>query len=108
MRGFSIGALCDHLDEHAPAPTNPKRPRKRWSRNMIAYILHSETHVGRWHYNKSKWIKHSTTGKRKLVPRPRDEWIEVTVPAIVSNVQRAPLRAVTDSNVRCRSSKLTS
>ena len=47
-----------------------------WAPGTIAKMLHSETYKGTWHYGKS-------TGSGL---HPREEWIAVEVPAIVSGV----------------------
>jgi len=70
-----------------------KRPVGIWSDAMIRHILKNETYTGIWHYGKTKMIndgkensrpQKSKRGFGKQVPRPREEWIEVPVPAIIS------------------------
>ena len=52
-----------------------------WGPSSVKKILHNQTYTGIWYYNKTMTIK--VDGKRKQVPRPREEWIEVSVPAII-------------------------
>jgi site-specific DNA recombinase len=64
-----------------------------WSDAMIRHILKNETYTGVWHYGKTKMVsdgnehnrkQKSKCGLGKQVPRPREEWIEVPVPSIIS------------------------
>lgn len=38
-------------------------------------ILNNEIYVGRYIWNRSKWVKHPTTHKRTRIDRPHDEWV---------------------------------
>ena len=55
-----------------------KRPTGCWSVPTISKILSNETYCGVWHYRKT------TRVNGKKVRRPREEWLSVEVPAIVS------------------------
>ena len=55
-----------------------QQKRGRWARSSVNRILANETYVGTWHYQKLR-----REGNR-LQPRPREEWIAVEVPALVS------------------------
>jgi site-specific DNA recombinase len=70
-----------------------KRPVGIWSDAMIRHILKNETYTGIWHYGKTKMINDGKENSRpqkpkrgfgKQVSRPREEWIEVPVPAIIN------------------------
>ncbi len=72
--GFSnvgIGKLAEELNDEGK--TYRSRP---FTPNLVHSILTRETYVGRHYYN--------TKDSRTKKPRPRDEWIEVSVPQIVS------------------------
>jgi site-specific DNA recombinase len=63
-----------------------------WQRAMIIHILTNETYTGVWHYGKTKMVDDgrqrelkSKRGFGKQVARSRDEWIPVTVPAIIDH-----------------------
>ncbi len=71
-----------------------KRPHGVWSGAMIRNILKNETYAGTWHYGKTKMVRDGkehtrkqkpSRGLGKQVPRPREEWIGVPVPALISN-----------------------
>jgi site-specific DNA recombinase len=89
-----------------------KRGRGVWSSGIVQRILSNETYTGAWHFGKTRMMSEEElraagdtaraarlrarpqTSKRKNVskvslskdqaPRPREEWIPVAVPAIVS------------------------
>jgi len=50
----------------------------KWCRSTVNRILSNETYAGTWYYN--KWRRDG----QSLQLRPRDEWIPVAVPAIVT------------------------
>ncbi len=52
-----------------------------WSASSVGKILKNVTYTGKWYYNKTKTVK--VDGKKRQVKRPRSEWIEVDVPAII-------------------------
>lgn len=70
-----------------------KRDPGVWSSPMVRHILRNETYTGTWHYGKTKIISDgkehtrkakSKCGLGKQVPRPREEWVSVTVPSIIT------------------------
>lgn len=91
-----------------------KRPNGVWSGGMIRHILSNETYVGVWHFGKTKMINDGKEHTRKQKPkcgfgkqiaRPRDEWISVAVPALVTRedfekVQERMVRNIEQSQ-RC-------
>jgi site-specific DNA recombinase len=64
-----------------------------WTDGMIRHILTCEAYAGIWHYGKTQIVKDATVPRRKpgkkqslgtkQVPRPREEWIAVSVPSII-------------------------
>lgn len=61
-----------------------------WAPAMIRRILGNETYMGTWYYGKTKMVEDGKQRKPKpkcgfgkQVARPRDEWISVSVPAII-------------------------
>jgi site-specific DNA recombinase len=57
--------------------TYKKLPYGTWSNTSVDHILKDETYVGRYYAN-----RRVRQGK-KVVDRPRSEWIEVAVPALI-------------------------
>lgn len=96
--GFTIGGIASHLTD-LQIPTRGDKARhvakKRefgvWTGGMVRHILSNETYIGIWHYGKTKMVDDgkqrpiiSKRGIGKQVARERHEWIEVQVPAIVT------------------------
>ena len=58
--------------------------RAVWSVSTIGRILRNEAYIGRVYYNRTKVVpQRKRTGKTRQVRRPRDQWIAITVPAIL-------------------------
>lgn len=45
-------------------------------------VINNELYVGRYIWNRSKWIKDPDTGRRQRVDRPREEWITREAPEL--------------------------
>ena len=92
IQGYSLYGVADYLGAHhvpKPAKGNNHKARgkpssARWSVGTINGILDNECYLGHWHYRKTKRVKDLATGKYRNIARPRDEWIEISVPAIVT------------------------
>jgi site-specific DNA recombinase len=91
-----------------------KRPYAVWSGGMIRNILSNEAYIGVWHFGKTKMVsdgkeytrkQKSKRGLGKQVARPREEWIEVPVPPLVSesNFTKAKERMVKNKEQSQRS-----
>lgn len=63
---------------------NTRGERAQWHVNNVGEIIRNETYAGRWYYGKTDCVKDPKTGKVKITPRARGEWLLVEVPAIVS------------------------
>ncbi|MCB0176371.1 MAG: recombinase family protein, partial [Anaerolineae bacterium] len=92
-RQYTLHALADYLDDHnIPKPAKGNNHKKRtcqqnvkgWSTGTIYGILGNETYIGRWYYDKTKNVKEKLTGKRRNIPRPRNEWLLVNVSPILN------------------------
>lgn len=92
-------------DKHAHVAK--KRDRCVWTAGMIRNILSNETYTGIWHYGKTRMVSDGKEHTRKLkpkcglgkqVPRPKEEWIEVPVPAIIDSIDYHRAKAIMDKN----------
>jgi site-specific DNA recombinase len=54
------------------------RPFGYWSTSAVDLILKDTTYIGNYYYNKTRAVK-----KGRSVPRPKEEWIKIDVPAII-------------------------
>lgn len=90
--GLSTYGVIERLHEQGIMPA--KQKDEYWARSPIARVLNNETYFGKHHFNKSesvlprnhlkestKYRKIQKTGRRI---RPREEWIEFDVPAIIT------------------------
>ncbi|MCR8655847.1 recombinase family protein [Paenibacillus endoradicis] len=89
----------------------PKRGEsKNWSASSIGRILSSEIYIGNYYYNRRKTAKvkgQTTKGgnpKREIAYRDEQEWLQVSVPAIVDKplfdlVQRQKLKNTTNKHI---------
>jgi hypothetical protein len=50
-------------------------------------VLNNELYVGRYVWNRSKWIKNPDTGKRERFIRPESEWQSVARPAVCGRIE---------------------
>jgi site-specific DNA recombinase len=88
---LSLYTVRDYLAAHKIAPphkgANHKKTSKgrmQWSTSALSTVIGNECYVGRWHYGKTRIVKDTKTGKRRRVAQPREQWLEVEVPAIIS------------------------
>ncbi len=76
MRQIAIGLTRDGVR----SPTG----RAVWCLSTIGRILRNEAYIGRVYYNQTETVApRRPTGRSRQVPRPRDQWIAIAVPAIL-------------------------
>ena len=89
--GQSLGSILKWLNTSATsAPADgwtKKTTGPGWSKNLLHGMLRNERYVGEFVWNRRKWVKDPTTGKRRSVRRPESEWVRRKRPelAIVSS-----------------------
>ena len=77
---ISITQIAKTLnDEKIPTRNHPEGG---WRTSTIARILKDEKYIGRYTWNKTKTLKDPMSGKRKQVPRPKQEWVIQDRPAM--------------------------
>ena len=65
-----------------PTPTGS---RAVWGTSTLGRILASEAYIGKVYYNRTETVPDPRPGHRtRQVPRPRDEWIAISCPALIS------------------------
>ncbi len=90
-RGLKMHQITRRLDAEGLRP----RHARHWSVSTVSAILRNEAYIGKAAYLKTtgsgRPVRHNRTGRRKggavrrltgRVARPREEWIELPVPAI--------------------------
>jgi site-specific DNA recombinase len=88
---LKIGQIADRLNEHIVQM--PPRGR-RWGYSTVQAILKQPAYTGKTHYNRTRVCheaigrpkKHGRGLKRSAVhqPRPKEEWIPMNVPPLIS------------------------
>ena len=85
---MSARSIAKYLTEHQ---IPPRRGGKRWGNSIVRRILGNETYAGTTYYNKyycveienngtNRYRRNKKNGRRM---RPKDQWIPITVPAII-------------------------
>jgi site-specific DNA recombinase len=84
--GRSMKTIAHRLNEEGvpfPAKDTRRGPARRgWAVSTIYTILLNEKYVGAWVWNKTRFLKDRDRGRRRPVPRPRDEWIKQDRPEL--------------------------
>jgi site-specific DNA recombinase len=81
--GTTIRQICRQLNADAvPTPTGS---RAVWHTSTLNRILSSEAYIGRVYYNRTETVPGHRPGHRtRQVPRPREEWITIPCPPLIS------------------------
>jgi site-specific DNA recombinase len=103
---MSMGEIREYLEQRRiPQPGRSKNRRKTsskgdgmWRDSTISLILSNESYIGRWHYRKTRVVKNAQTGKKSNLPRPREEWMGIAVPAIISDAAFEAARQRKEAN----------
>ena len=62
------------------------RTRGIWGTSTLSRLLRNEAYIGRVYFNRTETVPDPRPGRRsKQVPRPREDWITIAVPAIVDD-----------------------
>ncbi|HZJ04368.1 MAG TPA: recombinase family protein [Nocardioidaceae bacterium] len=83
--GTTIREICRQLNADAvPSPTG----RPTWGHSTVSRLLRNEAFVGRVYYNRTETVAAPGPVRRnRQVPRPREEWISIDCPPIVTDEQ---------------------
>jgi site-specific DNA recombinase len=83
--GTTIREICRQLNaDGQPSPTG----KPTWGHSTLGRLLRSEAYIGRVYFNRTEMIAVAGPGRRtRQVPRPREEWIPIDCPAIVTDAQ---------------------
>jgi site-specific DNA recombinase len=78
--GRSMKAIAHRLNlEGVPFPAKDTKRgpvRRGWAVSTIQVMLRNEKYAGLWIWNKSRFLKDPTTGRRRPVARPPHEWVK--------------------------------
>ena len=83
--GTTIRQICRQLNaEGLASPTG----RPTWGHSTIGRLLRNEAYIGRVYYNRTKTMTVAGPARRsRQVARPREEWIPIDCPAIITDEQ---------------------
>ena len=97
VEDLTSAAIAAQLNEEGIAP--PGNGRRGWSGGSVSKILSRTAYIGSWFFNKErqKRIEGGRGFKFIRTPVPREQWVEVPFPPIVSedlwNASRARVKA---------------
>jgi site-specific DNA recombinase len=86
--GAGLPSISSDLNARGiPAPgANWKRVSRRadakWLQSAVRVILHNDTYLGRFTWNRSQWLKDPDSGQRVRRERPSSEWIVRDAPEL--------------------------
>jgi DNA invertase Pin-like site-specific DNA recombinase len=81
--GHSMRQITRRLNaDGVPSPTG----KAVWGVSTLGRLLRNQAYIGRVYYNATESVPDPRPGRRsRQVPRPREEWIEIAVPAVVAD-----------------------
>src|SRR6195256_5051688 len=107
VTGWSIGAITRWLNEHGVAT---RKPGTRWERSMVWAMLRNPAYRGTACFGKTRVaprqrVTRPLGARGGMTPRnspsherPRDEWIEIPVPALIEEPTFAPAQELLHEN----------
>jgi len=83
-RGHSLREIIRRLAaDQIPSPAGRDR---LWRPSTLSKLLRNEAYIGRIFFNRTEALPDPRPGRRsRQVPRPREDWIAIAVPAIVDD-----------------------
>ncbi len=81
--GVTVREICRRLNtDRIPSPTG----KPTWGSSTVCRLLGNEAYVGRVYFNRTETITDPRPVRRtRQVPRPREEWIPIGCPRIVTD-----------------------
>ncbi|PIH58996.1 recombinase family protein [Paenibacillus sp. LK1] len=101
--GYSImvkmileGSTCSEVAEYLAIKKYLAPKGDIWYQATISRILRNETYKGIYYYGKTEVVQ--VSGKKKQIPKPRDEWQEIIIPQYIDEVRYKKLQKCLDDN----------
>ncbi|WP_339193751.1 recombinase family protein [Paenibacillus sp. FSL P4-0176] len=69
-----------------------------WYQATISRILRNESYKGTYYHGKTEVVR--VDGKKKQVPKPRDEWEKIDIPQYIDEVTFERLQKTLDGNIK--------
>jgi site-specific DNA recombinase len=82
VAGHSLREIIRRLAaDNVPPPAGGDR---LWSTSTLSKLLRNQAYIGRVYVNRTEAVPDPRPGQRnKQLPRPREDWIAIAVPAII-------------------------
>jgi site-specific DNA recombinase len=81
--GYSTREITRRLNADGVATPSGKAV---WGTSTIGRLLHNEAYIGQVYWNKTESVPDPRPGRRnRQVSRPREDWVTIAVPAIVTD-----------------------
>jgi site-specific DNA recombinase len=83
--GITVREICRRLNaDRVPSPTG----KPTWGTSTLCRLLGNEAYVGRVYFNRTETIADPRPARRtRQVPRPREDWIPISCPRIITDEQ---------------------
>jgi Recombinase/Recombinase zinc beta ribbon domain len=83
--GITVREICRRLNaDRVPSPTG----KATWGTSTLCRLLGNEAYVGRVYFNRAETIADPRPARRtRQVPRPREDWIPISCPRIITDEQ---------------------
>jgi len=83
--GITVREICRRLNaDRVPSPTG----KATWGTSTLCRLLGNEAYVGRVYFNRTETIADPRPARRtRQVPRPREDWIPIGCPPIITDEQ---------------------
>jgi DNA invertase Pin-like site-specific DNA recombinase len=83
--GITVREICRRLNtDRLPSPTG----KATWGHSTLCRLLRNEAYIGRVYFNRTETITDPRPARRtRQVPRPREEWIPIDCPRIITDEQ---------------------
>jgi site-specific DNA recombinase len=69
-----------------------------WRLSTICRLLRNEAYAGRLYWNRTQTSYNPALGRTRATPRPREEWIEIPIPAIIDEATLEAVAATARDN----------
>ncbi|MFS0855327.1 recombinase family protein [Paenibacillus taichungensis] len=92
------GETCSGIARHLSINNYCAPKGDKWYEATISRILNNETYKGVYYYGKTE-VK-QINGEKVQVPRPRDEWKAITIPAYIDESTYEKVRKCLESNIK--------
>jgi site-specific DNA recombinase len=69
-----------------------------WRMSTLCRLLRNEAYAGRLYWNRTQKTYDPALGRTRVTPRPREEWIEIPIPAIIDEATLEAVAAAARDN----------